>query len=173
MTLAFRDRSIKQKVIAIALVSTVMGLAMALTILVVSDIYTLRRNARDFASSLARVVAVNSAAALAFRDPDTAREILAAFSSVPEVAGSRVRTADGIEFAHYQNPNSNHVRLSDLLDGEQALQRAPQGLNRAQADSTSSVVRGRYLVVHQAIVVDRRVLGSMDLVLDLTMKSAR
>ncbi|MBL8223242.1 MAG: hypothetical protein JNL62_28670, partial [Bryobacterales bacterium] len=82
-------------------------------------------------------------------------------------------TADGIEFAHYQNPNSNHVRLSDLLDGEQALQRAPQGLNRAQADSTSSVVRGRYLVVHQAIVVDRRVLGSMDLVLDLTMKSAR
>jgi len=168
MMLPFRDRPIKQKMIAIALLSTVIGLAVALTILVASDIYTLRRNAQLFASSLARVVAVNSSAALAFRDPDTAREILAAFGSVPEVAGSRIRTLDGLEFARYHNPALSPNRLSDLLDDRQAIEFKPSDLKKTQANSTSFVTQGHYLVVQQAIMLNDKVLGSMDLVLDLS-----
>ncbi len=168
MLLLVRDRPIKQKVIAIALVSTVIGLAVALTILVVSDIYTLRRNARDFASSLARVVAVNSSAALAFRDPDTANEILAAFSSVPEVAAARVRSLDGREFARYQSQNLHHARLLEqMFESEQKIPRASGGSNAGQKPPSFSFQDG-YLGISQQIVVNGKLSGFMDLALDLS-----
>ena len=169
MPLAFRDRSIKQKVIAIALVSTVIGLAVALTILVASDIYTLRGNARDFASSLARVVAVNSSAALAFRDPDTANEILAAFSSVPDVAAARVRTLEGDSFASYRNQLPRHAALLARLDaGGEAHFRPPDNAETVGPGQPSSVFHDGYLEVSQEIAVNGKPLGVMDLVLDLS-----
>ncbi|HCK81881.1 MAG TPA: response regulator [Candidatus Competibacter sp.] len=168
MSLLFRDRPIKQKVIAIALVSTVIGLAVALTILVASDIYTLRHNARDFASSLARVVAVNSSAALAFRDPDTANEILAAFSSVPDVAAARVRSLDGRDFARYQSQNLHHVRLLEqMFENEQKTPRASGGSNAGREQPSFSFQDG-YLGISQQIVVNGKLSGFMDLALDLS-----
>jgi len=169
MPLSFRDRPIKQKVIAIALASTVIGLAVALTILVASDIYTLRGNARDFASSLARVVAVNSSAALAFRDPDTANEILAAFSSVPDVAAARVRTLEGNPFASYRSQLPRHAPLLERLDaGGRAHPRPPDSAETAGPGQPFFAFRDGYLEVSQEIAVNGKPLGVMDLVFDLS-----
>ena len=64
--------------IAIALAQHGVGLAIALSIF--SDQQhpiPCAATPADYAASLVQVVAVNSSAALAFRDPDTANEILA------------------------------------------------------------------------------------------------
>ncbi|MFZ1828988.1 MAG: response regulator [Candidatus Competibacteraceae bacterium] len=168
MPLSFRDRPIKQKVIAIALVSTVIGLAIALSILLISDIYILQRSARDYASSLAQVVAVNSSAALAFRDPVTAQEILLGFSNVPDVAAARIRTLDGQIFAHYESHDPRHgLLLQQLLRKDRSLSRTADGAKKP-LEVSSFAFHDDYLVVQQDIMANQKLQGVMDLVIDLS-----
>lgn len=169
MPLLLRDRPLKQKVIAVALASTVIGLAVALTILVASDIYTLRQNARHFASSLAQVVAVNSSAALAFQDPDTAREILTAFRSVPEVAAARIRTVENDNFAQYENPNRPGAQLFDRLIEKERQSIAPARTGESVAEQGPAFrFHNGYLVIEEAIAVNEKIIGIMDLIVDLS-----
>jgi len=168
MPLLFRDRPIKQKVIAIALVSTVIGLAIALSILLISDIYTLRRSARDYASSLAQVVAVNSSAALAFRDPVTAQEILAGFSKVPDVAAARICTLEGQVFARYESQDPRHgPLLQQLLRKDRSISRTADSAKKSP-ESFSFAFHDDYLEVQQGIMANQKPQGVIDLVLDLS-----
>ncbi len=171
MALSFRDRSIKQKVIAIALVSTVIGLSIALSILVASDIYLLRKNARDYASSLAQIVAVNSSAALAFRDPDTAQEILDGFRHIPDVVEVRINTLDGALFAHYSGTHSSHHSHSVNFS-------VPKDQNRADNLSNQQGLRifvlgSGNLEIQQDILVQQKPQGVLHLVFDLSRLDQR
>jgi len=168
MPLAFRDYPIKRKVIAIALVSTVIGLAIALSILLISDILTLRRNARDYASSLAQVVAVNSSAALAFRDPDTAHEILAGFSSVPDVAAASIYTLDGQVFARYESQAPRHGPLLQQLSLKEPSPSSAMDDSKKEQGRLTYAFHGDYLEVRQEIMANQKLLGVMDLMLDLS-----
>ena len=168
MPLAFRDYPIKRKVIAIALVSTVIGLAIALSILLVSDVLTLRRNARDYASSLAQVVAVNSSAALAFRDPDTAHEVLAGFSSVPDVAAARIYTLDGQVFARYESKAPRHGPLLQQLSLKEPNPPSAVDDSKKEQGRLTYAFHGDYLEVRQEIMANQKLLGAMDLMLDLS-----
>jgi diguanylate cyclase (GGDEF)-like protein len=95
MPLNIADRSIAGKLNLIAL--AVAGVAMVLvTLLMMVSGYVYYRN--DLLSSLtaqARIIAENSAAAVAFRDARNAEAILGALRITPEVEEGVLRTADG------------------------------------------------------------------------------
>jgi signal transduction histidine kinase/ActR/RegA family two-component response regulator len=65
------------------------------------DFLTSRRQALQSVATLAGVVAANSTAALAFDNPDDAREVLAAFRAEPHVLTARLYTLRGTLFASY------------------------------------------------------------------------
>ncbi len=67
---------------------------------------------RNSVSTLTRVIGINSAASLAFYDPQTGTEILAALKSEKQVFSAELFTPDGEKFASYQTDNSitqNHL----------------------------------------------------------------
>ena len=118
MRQAIRDLPIKRKIIAIALATTTVGLAVALLVMVVSEVLTARRTTAEYGSSLARVVALNTTAALAFRDPETANELLAGLASVPEVLAAGVHGPGGEVFARYASRDPRHAAVLERLLGE-------------------------------------------------------
>jgi signal transduction histidine kinase/ActR/RegA family two-component response regulator len=65
------------------------------------DFLSSRRQTLQNVATLAGVVAENSTAALAFENPDDAREVLAAFRAEPHIRTARLYTTRGALFASY------------------------------------------------------------------------
>ena len=80
------------------------GLALALTCLafVVYDVLSLRAATLRSAETLAQVIGLNTADALAFEDPAAAGLILQSLSAAPEITAAVVYDDEGAPFARYQ-----------------------------------------------------------------------
>ncbi len=171
-----RNLSIRRKIIAIALITTSIGLAVALLALLISELSATWRAKQEYAASLTRVVGVNSAAALSFRDPDAAGEILAALGSEPEVIAAILITPDGHVFARYESANPSHAdRLLEIRghDSHDDHGPSPNGAKERHrdADFTSPFLYTsglHYLEVGQPIRVNDKVVGSLEIYLDLS-----
>ena len=104
--LTFRDIPIKQKLMIIIMMTTTAALLLAGIGIVASDSLLFRRYLERDLSALARMVADNSTAALAFNDPQSASETLAALRARSHLATACIYRLDGTMLAQYSRPDA-------------------------------------------------------------------
>ena len=97
----FAQLPIHRKLVVSALLVTGVALVMAMLGLSVIDALRYRATAREDAVALARVIAENTSAAVAFRDADAARETLASVRVRDVVTRACIYLSDGSLFAAY------------------------------------------------------------------------
>ncbi len=84
----FRDIPIKQKLVITIMVTTTVALLLAGLGIVLTDSILFRQYLRRDLSALAKIIADNSTAALAFNDPQAATETLGALRARTHVVGA-------------------------------------------------------------------------------------
>jgi PAS domain S-box-containing protein len=96
-----RDLPIRQKLLAIMLVTTGTALLLAGTGIVISDSILYRTRMQRDLSSLATIIGDSSTAALSFDDPRVAAETLHALRARPHMVAACIYRPDGKIFAEY------------------------------------------------------------------------
>jgi TMAO reductase system sensor TorS len=96
--------SITRRITRLVLVSTGLGLVLSLVIYSGDELYRQRRHRIEELTGYARMVAFNSAAAVAFEDKAEMERTLSALSVKPEVVGAWLEDADGAMLAVYGRP---------------------------------------------------------------------
>jgi len=159
---------IKRQVVLIALITTAIGLLVALASLVTSELQTAARAKQDSASTLTRLVGVNSTAALSFRDPDTAREMLNALGTDPEVIAATLRTPDGLVFSAYRSTLPAHAASLKIIDTRHAeLDRADAPLG-TPVWPLGTLLESPFLEIAQPIMLGEHTLGTLETYFDLS-----
>ncbi len=87
--------------------STALALGIATLLLISSETATLREDFQHRLATQASLVAANSAAAVVFRDADSARDNLAAFRFAPEILSAQIRLPGGKPFASYRKAGAS------------------------------------------------------------------
>jgi PAS domain S-box-containing protein len=98
---SFGDLPIKQKLLVAILVTSGGALLLSGAAIMVWDQYLFRQGMQRDLSSVADIVADNSQAALAFEDPQSARQTLSALKAKPHVVSACTYRADGTILAQY------------------------------------------------------------------------
>ena len=101
-----RDLPIKQKLLAILVVTGGIGLLLSGLAIVATDSILVRMGLERELSALASIIGDNSTAALAFDDPRAATETLAALKARPHMAAACIYQRDGSVFARYSRPDA-------------------------------------------------------------------
>ena len=126
MNRIFGNLSMRWKVISIVVLISALVLMVSSIVMMLSDMGTMKRNLKDHVTALARVASINSASALAFRDPDTATEVLNAIGSEPEIMAMQLRTVDGKLFATYKTRDRQYRDLLHEVNKPPAASRRPK-----------------------------------------------
>ena len=97
----FRDIPIQKKLMRIMfLISGVVLLVTCLTFFIY-EFYAFRKTTEEKLSTIGKIIAANSTAALAFDDPDAAKEILTALRTEPHIVAASLYDRNGKLFAQY------------------------------------------------------------------------
>ena len=99
--MTFRDLSIKQKLMAIILLTTSVSLLTAAAVIIADDLITLRSEMKRDLTTLSHLIGANSTAALVFNDPRGAEETLSALRAKRSVVAAAIYTKEGGVFATY------------------------------------------------------------------------
>ncbi|MFA5515688.1 MAG: HAMP domain-containing protein, partial [Desulfuromonadales bacterium] len=92
---AFRHQPIRRKLLLVLVAAAVAVLTLTMGGIVIYELTTYRQRLVEQMSRTARFIAANSAPALAFDDPHTAREILTTLAAYPEVTLAVLYSAQG------------------------------------------------------------------------------
>src|SRR5262249_53750670 len=103
MMTQFRDRPIKQKLMIITIVTTVTALLLAALGIIIADSLLFRTYIKRDLTAMARILADNSTAALAFNDPAAAEVTLSALRERPHVTSACIYRSDSTVLARYGN----------------------------------------------------------------------
>ena len=163
---SFRDFSLGGKLTFVSLATS--GIALLLACLAVGayDLLDLKRTMRNDLAIVAGIVSSNSTAALAFRDPQAARDVLAALHAEPHVQMACILTTAGDVFATYvrlpgarpacpsAEPDGSYFTSNRLLQFHTiTLEREPLGTVYLESDLAElSTRRNRYLAVLTAVI---------------------
>jgi PAS domain S-box-containing protein len=98
----FRNLSIKNKLIAISMLTAVVSLFVVLVFNVVGVYFSYRSSITDRAMSFARVIGANCTAALIFDDQKSAEDTLKSLKSESNIDYARVFSTEGKIFAEYK-----------------------------------------------------------------------
>jgi len=103
MALSLRDAPIKRKLTLVILVTSSFALLLMGSAVITYEFVTFRRSLAANIGVLGQIIASNSTAALAFRDPKNAKEILSALSAEHQVSVAAIYDAKGRLFASFPN----------------------------------------------------------------------
>jgi PAS domain S-box-containing protein len=92
---------IRRKLTAMMLSTSAAILLVTCTAFIAYDFVTFRRSNQEQIGTLGRIIAINSTAALAFRNAEDAGDVLAALKGEPHVTGAALYDHDGRLFARY------------------------------------------------------------------------
>ncbi|MDD5388351.1 MAG: EAL domain-containing protein [Gallionellaceae bacterium] len=87
--------------------STALALGIATLLLISSETATLREDFQHRLATQASLVSANSAAAVVFKDAQSAQDNLAAFQHAPDILSARIVLPDGTLFASYQKAGAS------------------------------------------------------------------
>ncbi len=121
---SFRDTPIKQKMIAISLLSSGAALLLACGGFVAYELRAYREATLNQLTSVAGVIAANSSSALSFDDPESAQHTLSALRSERMVVAACIYGADERLFAAYYNNFKEELcanRRSETSDARDGL----------------------------------------------------
>lgn len=97
----FKDMPIRSKLMRIIfLISGIVLLVTCITFFIY-EFYTFRKTTVEKLSAIGKIISANSTAALAFDDPDDAKEILNALKAEPHIVAAGLYDKDGNLFSHY------------------------------------------------------------------------
>jgi PAS domain S-box-containing protein len=105
---SFRDIPIRHKLMVITMLTTTAALLLSGVGVVLSDSFLLRSYLQRDLASLARIIADNSTAALAFADPHAAAEMLTTLRARPHIESACIYRASGSILATYFRPGAAH-----------------------------------------------------------------
>jgi signal transduction histidine kinase len=134
-------RSLRQKFVALVLLTTLVALLVALGAMAAYDLRAYHRGLIDDMSTQAALLGRNSAAALTFDDPRVAQENLGLLRIHPQVAAAAIYNVRGAMFARYLRRGGAGVPALPEADGER--------------------IEGRELLVFRRIVEDGESLGTV------------
>lgn len=144
----FRDTPIRQKLMVVVMATTLAALLLAGAGILVLDSVLFRGYLGRDVSALAGIIVDNSTAALAFNDPASANETLAALRSRPHIVSACIFRPDGSVLAQYAGPQGN-----------------------AQCAAPGSVTDIRFtsrdLIATRPVMLRGRQIGSFSMVYDL------
>jgi signal transduction histidine kinase len=136
MPFGFRDFSIRRKLTLIIVVSSGLMVLVASVLLIGNAAVVIRRNTIYNLTVLTQVLAINSTAALSFRDPDTASELLASLRVDPQVVEAAIFDCRGRRFAFYQQSESRDCKvLPERIGNTDGCTKIPTALATARAES--------------------------------------
>jgi len=142
-----RDIPIKRKLVLTTMMTTTAALLVAGLGVVLVDLVLFRGYLRRDLSALARIVADNSTAALAFNDPDSAAQTLGALHARSHVVGACIYREDGSILASYSRQGSFACPQPDI---QETIQTTSTGM-----------------VVSQAVVLGGQRMGTLMVLYDL------
>jgi len=161
----FQKLSIRSKLSVIVLVTSGALICLMATYFIVDRAFTYRRNMIENITTLSKVIGINSTAALAFDDPDTAKEILSALSAEPRVVAACIFNTDATSFATYVQPNL--ISETQFDAGQLPISIATFVNNLA--DKPNTLIAGyRNLDVSFPIVLNNKVIGHVAIRADLS-----
>ena len=99
--MAFQDKPIRQKLMAINLGTSGVVLLLTCTVFLAYDFLSFRQAALRQLSTLGDIIATNSTGVLAFANQGDAAEILAALRAEPDIVSACLYTPEGQIFARY------------------------------------------------------------------------
>lgn len=104
---SFRDLPIQKKLTLLIATTSVAMLLLSCVMLVTYDLVTLKRDMTQDLSIKAKIIGINSAAALTFKDAKAAQETLSALSAEPAILGACIYNKEGRIFASYSGSPLN------------------------------------------------------------------
>jgi PAS domain S-box-containing protein len=96
-----RHAPIRRKLMTIMLLTSGLVLLLTCAAFMAFEVVTFRQAAVRELSTVGQIIAANSTAALAFQNPDDAREVLAALRAEPHILSAMLYDADGRVFSGY------------------------------------------------------------------------
>jgi uncharacterized membrane protein affecting hemolysin expression len=107
--------SLRRKITLVIMINTFVALCVAGIAFAEYGLYHFKKEHIEDLSALANVMGTNSAAALAFKDPISAKDILQALAGKPHILLACIYDADGKAFAVYHKNMQNHEASSPPL----------------------------------------------------------
>ncbi|MDD2991742.1 MAG: ATP-binding protein [Zoogloea sp.] len=159
---------IKRQVVLIALITTTLGLVVALMLLVYSELQTAARAMQDNANVLTRLVGVNSTAAVSFQDPDAAQEIINALGSAPDVIAATLRTPEGRVFAEYHSSLPGHAKILASVEDHHNSETYPGATFGSPRHPLGLLLGAPFLEIANPVIVGGRQVGTIEAYFDLT-----
>jgi len=105
----FKDMPIRKKLMRIIfLISGVVLLVTCITFFFY-ELYAFRKTTTEKLSTIGKIIAANSTAALAFANQDDAKEILAAVKTEPHIVAAGLYDSEGKLFSHYNSDSTIDV----------------------------------------------------------------
>src|SRR5450432_2608783 len=101
MAVFLRDTPIKRKLMLVVLLTSGFALLLMGSALISYELVTFRRSLAVNMGVLANIIGANSTGAIAFRDPKSAQEILAALSAEHQITRAAIYDQDGKVFARF------------------------------------------------------------------------
>ena len=152
---SYLDLSIQQKLQTIVMVTSAAALLVASVVFTIYDRSTFLRAKTQDLSAAARMVGLNSTAALSFGDSKSAGEILSALQAKQNVINACVYNKDGRVFASYSRDAAHGHFFPPPAQGQ-----------------TTAIVKHN-MVLFQPITLNGRSIGTIFIEADLTDLSAR
>ncbi|MDB6046056.1 MAG: Histidine kinase [Gammaproteobacteria bacterium] len=112
-----RSRPIRQTLIAVILLTSGAVMLTTSAAFFAYDFVTYRQQTLRNLATLGEAIAANSTAALAFQNPDDAREVLSAFKAERHVVAAALYTRTGELFASYPAAGATETSALTLRDG--------------------------------------------------------
>jgi signal transduction histidine kinase len=151
----FQNLSLARKLTAIGVIAAASSLMMAGVVLVSFDIFAEYRDQVREIGIVANVTGSNSTAAVSFDDAEAAREILSALRANPHIIGATIHGRNGRLLAHYDR------------DFVPAAGRSGVPISAITSEGASYDWKARILRLNSPIVLDRRIIGTLDIESDL------
>ncbi len=161
----FNRYSIRGKLTLIALLTSALVLTLVALVFIVNVYVTMRASLLHSGMTMAKVLASNATAAVAFQDADTANEILSAFRAEPSIVSARILTGKGKTFAVYDSARPEHRALLERVAADEREEWQGDGTRREPG--ASATFRDRYLDIDHPIEVNGRQIANLNLAIDL------
>ena len=141
---AFRDISIRTKLIIIQLATAFMAVLICCSFFFYNDLKTFKYSSVQNKISIIEIIGINAAPTLEFSDKDAANKMLMKLKTNPSILNTVILDKEGKEFARYSKPGEEQFSFPPNNTNEVATQR---GLSQ------------RFIVSYQ--IIDKDFLGTV------------
>ena len=145
----FVDFKIKHKLVAFALLTSLVVLGLASIVMLVNSVHTAHRSTRNELATIARIIGANSAAAMLFGDEKAATETLATVSVKSNIVGAFLFDNRGRIFARFLTDDAPAAWRT----GDEGALAELRDRSDAELGAFANLVRGGLLGARQSVVI--------------------